>query len=370
MVDSSKQINTSAPKTMAELLRSAKAQFISPKKGEVISGTITKLSPVEILVDIKAKTEATVLEKDKKILRSLLSSLKVGDKVNVSVLNPESESGNPVVSLRRFIDDLTWKKIEESKKTQEPFEALVKESTKGGFILETSSGMQGFLPNSQMSQDENSQNIVGKKITVYALDLDRELKKVIFSQKKTITKEEFEQATKNLKPGQRIEAVVGNVTPFGIFVNLQNLTNGVPVDGLVHISELSWEKVEDVSQLFKQGEKIQAEIIGFDEDTKRINLSIKRLSKDPFEELFEGLSVDQKVSGTVSKITSNGLNIAIKGKDKDFSQIDALIKKEKIPPTVTYNVGDEITATISSIDKGKHRVILVPVLQAKPIGYR
>jgi small subunit ribosomal protein S1 len=354
---------TSKPLTMAELLATHKTNFVNVSKGQVVSGTITKLTSGEILVDIGAKTEAVVMEKDKRILKSLLSSLKLGDKVTVAVLNPESDYGNPVVSLRRFNDDRVWIKLEELKKDKEQVDVTVGELTRGGFLVTTKDGMSGFLPNSQTAFLQNAQELVGKEIKVSVIELNRPLRKVIFSQKATVAAEDFEKATKSLKAGQEVEATISNVAPFGIFLLIE-LNDKSIVEGFVHISEISWEKLATIPESYKAGEKIKAQIIGFDRESKRVNLSIKALTVDPFADKLKSYNPDQRVSGSVSKVLSSGVLVNLE------KGIEGFIKKEKIPPTVTYSEGSQVTATVVEVDSKRHRVILVPVLTEKPIGYR
>jgi ribosomal protein S1 len=356
-------LKSSKPQTMAELLATHKTSFVNVSKGQVITGVITKLTSGEILVDIGAKTEALVMEKDKRILKSLLSSLKLGDKVTVAVLNPESDYGNPVVSLRRFNDDRVWIKLEELKKTQEQVDVIVGELTRGGFLVVTKDGMSGFLPNSQTTFMQNAQELVGKEIKVSVIELNRPLRKVIFSQKATVAAEDFEKATKSLKVGQETEVTISNVAPFGIFLMVELADKSV-VEGFVHISEIAWEKLATIPDTYKAGEKIKAKIIGFDRDSKRVNLSIKGLIADPFEEKLKSYAADQRVSGTVSKIISSGVLVNLE------KGIEGFIKKEKIPVSVTYSEGSQITATVVEVDTRRHRVVLVPVLTEKPMGYR
>ncbi len=356
-------IKTNKPQTMADLLKAAETKFINVGKGEVLQGIITKLTSGEILVDIGAKTEALVLEKDKNILRSLLSSLKIGDKVTVSVLNPESDFGNPVVSLRRFNDNNVWEKLEVLKKEKKQLEVLVQEATRGGFLVSSKEGISGFLPNSQTVFMENPQSLVGTEIKVLVIELSRPLKKVIFSQKATVGPEEFEKATKTLKRGDKIEAKISNVAPFGIFTSI-DLSADVLVEGFVHISEIAWDKLSSVPESFKPGDKISAQILGFDKEAKRVNLSIKNLTKDPFEEKLKNYKQDQKVEGSVSKVLSSGVLVTLS------EGIEGFIKKDKIPPTIVFKEGASVNATVVEVDEKKHRVILVPVLTEKPIGYR
>lgn len=353
--------------SMADLMRASKAPLVAFKKGDNIKGTITKLTPSEILVDIQAKTEAVVLEKDKKILRRILSLLKTGDKVEVTVLNTESEYGYPVVSLRKFVDDLSFRNLNLLKEEKKPVKIIIEIKTGGGYLVSTENGMQGFLPNSQVSFQETG-DLVGRTLDAFVLEVDRASRKIIFSQKAVQSAEDFVKLTKSLKVDQKIDAVVTSITPFGLFVSLQ--TDSKQVEGLIHISEISWEKVEKLDELFTVGQQLQALIIGIDKEAKRVDLSLKRLTEDPFEEIVKKYAVEQKVKGVVSKIIDSGVVVDLDPSVSSGQIAEGFIRKEKIPPTVTYKEGEEITATVSQIDKRRRRIILVPVLLEKPIGYR
>ena len=343
---------------MAELMAKTKTSIRSFKKGEVIEGTITKLTSSEILVEIGAKTEATVMEKDRGLLKTLLATLNVGDKVTVSVLNPESDQGNPVVSLRRFMDEKHWGVLEKLLNEKTPVEVNVNDLTKGGFLVSTSDGFSGFLPNSQTILNDSPASFVGKKIKVLVLEINRTLHKIIFSQKAAFGDEDFSKATSVVKQGEIVDAVVSSTTPFGVFVSVKNL------EGFIHLSELSWDKTETADNYFKVGEKIQAQVLGIDKDAKRVNLSIKRMTKDPFEEASGQFTPDKKVKGRVTQINSLGMMLDL------GNGIEGLIKKDKIPPTFKYSTGDEVEAVVSDVDAKRHRVILTPVLKEKPMGYR
>lgn len=344
-------------------MASHKTTFVKVNKGEILSAVVTKLTSSEILVDIGAKTEAVVLEKDKRIMRSLLSSIKLGDKVMVAVLNPESDYGNPVVSLRRFNDERVWKQLDVLQKSKEQLEATVDESTKGGFLVSTKDGLSGFLPNSQTVFLENSQDLVGKIIKVSVIEINRAARKIIFSQKAGMGSEDFEKAVKVLKIGQKIEATISNVAPFGIFLSIE-LPDKKLVEGFVHISEVSWERIVTIPETFKAGEKIEVEVINFDKESQRVNLSIKKLIKDPFEEKLKSYAVDQRVSGSVTKVLSNGVLVNVR------EGIEGFIKKDKIPANISYNDGSPVNATVVEVDTRRHRLILVPVLTEKPLMYR
>lgn len=390
--------SSSKATSMADLMKkvaSAKTPFVSPHKGDMLTGTITKLTSGEILVDINAKTEAVVLEKERNILNKILSSFKVGDKVPVQVLNPESDFGYPVVSLRRSVGDITWDKLAKLQKAQTPIEVNLDMATKGGFLVTTPDGISGFLPNSHTSSLENPQGLIGKKIKVVVLELNRELNKIIFSQKQVMGPADFQKLIKNLKVGQKIDAVVSNVAPFGVFLSIpvdpegssRSPSGTVPFDssqgklprltersdgagsgklaeGFIHISETSWENVENLNDLFKIGDKVTGVVLSFDKESRRVNLSIKRLKEDPFAKKLDEFTIDKKLKATVTKVISSGVLLDL------GDNVSGLIKKEKIPVKTTYKEGQEIDVTVSSVDKKRHRVEVAPVLKEKPIGYR
>ncbi len=345
-------------KTMAELLVRTKIPIVSLSKGNIVDGTITKIGSSGILVDIGSKTEAVVLEKDKKILSTIFSNLKSGDKVQVSILNPESDSGNSVVSLRRFISDLTWHKLEEKKKSGNSLSAVITGETRGGFLVDADFGIFGFLPNSQAKPN----NKPGEKIKVFVLDLNRSEHKVIFSQRTIIDSREFEKLSSKLKAGTKVKATITNVASFGVFATVA--IDGKSVDGFIHISEISWDKTDNISQRYSVGDIIDAVTIGFDTSTRRVNLSLKILTGDPFEKLVEEkFPLDAHVKTKVSKIISSGVYC-------DLGGVEGMIKMESIPIGTNYKVGDELDVTVSKVDKKRRRIILVPVLLEKPMGYR
>jgi len=344
---------------MAALLAKHQSKFVPLRKGESVKGKITKLSSGEITVDVGAKTEAVVLEKERNIMHTILSMFKVGDTVEVNVLNPESENGNPVVSLRRFLGDISWKKLDELEKSKEAIEVTVAEVTKAGYLVTTGFGVAGFLPQSHVSQGELS---VGQGVKVTVLELNRKDNKIIFSQKPAVSGEDFAKAIKTLKIGDKVKAKITNVSSFGIFVTFQ--TKEALLEGFIHISEVAWEKVGDLTGMFNAGDEIEAAVSRFDEENRRVNLSIKRLTKDPFEKHIEDYPIDKKVSGEVVNVSESGVTVAL------AEGVEGFIKKEKIPPTTTYTAGQEITVTVAEHDKRKHKIILVPVLKEKPLMYR
>jgi len=361
------QINSNQSSAMAQLLAKHQNKFITLKKGESVKAKLTKLTPNEILVDAGAKTEAVVLERDKRIIQTIMQQFKVGDTVEVNVLNPESESGQAVVSLRRYLGNMAWGKLEDLQKKSDQLEITVKDSSKAGYVVDTAFGVSGFLPQSHVSYSQEGLN-VGQTVKARVLELNRPDNKVIFSQKQSLSVEEFAALSKQYKVGEALKVTVTTITPFGIYVALPKKKDAKEeneLEGFIHISETSWEKVSDLNELFTPGQEIEAVLTRFDSETRRVSLSIKRLTADPFEIFMEKYPVDTKVKGTV---------IAIEDGDVIFSfgtdGAEGVLRKDKIPPTTKYTEGQEVNVTIADYDKRKHRILVSPVLLEKPMGYR
>jgi ribosomal protein S1 len=354
----------SATSAMAQLLASHKDSFVTLRKGESVKGKITKLTPSEILVDVGAKTEAVVLEKDRNIVHTIFSIFKVGDIAEVNVLTPESDMGQPIVSLRRYLGNMAWGKLEKLISSKESIGVTISEVAKAGYVVTTSFGISGFLPQSHISFSQNKDISMGDKIFVTVLELNRKENKIIFSQKPAFTDEDFTKLTSKFKPEQKVTVTIVNVASFGLFVSLPVEGSDISLEGFIHISEVAWDKTAELGHLFTAGQKIEAVPIKFDAEAKKVQLSIKRLTKDPFEAVMVAYPVDKKITGTVSKVEESGISVDINEK------IEGFIRKEKIPPTTTYTVGQQISVLVSEYDKRRKRVLLVPVLLKKTIGYR
>lgn len=358
-----------AASSMAELMAKAGSSFNILQKGQQVEGTIKKLTPQEILMDIEAKGDALVIEYDKQNLENLLSFLKVGDRVSATVISAESEEGFPVVSLRRTLDDIIFEKFEKLVKGEETLEIEVGEVGRGGYFAVTSEGVRGFLPLSQVIDESGS--LVGKKIQVKILEVDRSKKRVVFSQKALSYILNPDEIRKVVKKDDVVDGEITGVTPYGVFLSM-NVSKNAKVEGFIHISEISYERIDNLDAQFKKGDKIRAQIIEVDTSNRRVNLSIKKTKKDTFLEAKEKYKVEGRIKGTVSKVGSRGAVIALE------EGISGLIPSDKIPhfaessrgKTSGYNVGDIVDCEVVEIDQRRRVIILSPVLKSVPIGYR
>ena len=343
----------SGASSMAELMKANSNAFQTLKKGDIVEGTVKKLTPKEILLEIGAKGDALVIEYDKKNLENLLALLKVGDKVKASVISPESEDGFPVVSLRRMLDDMVYGRFENLTSGDKVSQVHISDSTRGGFFAETKDGIKGFLPNSQVLDEEN---LVGKTIDVKVIEFDREKKRVIFSQKATVYAVDPEEIAEVAKRDAVVKGTVTSVIPYGMYVSFPS-KKGNPIEGFIHISEISYERIENLAELFKKGDVVEASVIEADRENRRVNLSIKKTKKDSFDSIKDSYKLEQKVTGTVIEVSTRGVKIEI-AKD-----IAGFIPSSKIS-SQTYKVGDSINAEITDFDMKRRVIVVSPILKA------
>ncbi|OGH12887.1 MAG: hypothetical protein A2776_00805 [Candidatus Levybacteria bacterium RIFCSPHIGHO2_01_FULL_40_10] len=346
---------------MAELMAKSSSSFQVLQKGQAVTGRIKKLTNTEILMDIGAKGDALVIEYDRQNLENLMSFLKVGDEVTATVISPESEEGFPVLSLRRALDERIFKRFEELVRNEEAFEVEILEATRGGYYAATSEGIKGFLPSSQV--EANQEDLVGKKIQVKLLEADRVKKRVVFSQKAINFTTNPDAIKKYLKSGDVVEAEVATVTPYGMYVVIVPQKD-IKIEGFIHISEVSHDRVEDLMSKFKTGDTLSAQVTDVDGMNRRVNLSIKKTLKDAFTQVAEKFKKEDKVKGKVKEIKSRGVTVELS------DGINGFITSDKIPAGIIYEAGQEVTAEVVDIDSRRRLVMLSPVLKAVPVGYR
>ena len=346
--------------SMAELMSRQSSQFQSLKRGDNVTGVVKKLTSKEILLDIGYKSDALVIEYDKKNMENLLDLLKVGDTVTASVISPESEEGFPVLSLRRMLEEKVYGALESIYKADTTLTAYVLEVTRGGYFIETREGIKGFLPNSQLLDVRLMQ---GDTVEVKVIELDREKKRVIVSQKATHYLMNTAEIEKQIKRDTVVRALITLVTPYGIYLEVAP-KEGVLIEGFIHISEVSHQRVEGLEGKFKIGETLETQIIGIDVENKRVNLSLKRLEKDNFEDVKKKYKQEDTISATVTDVKSRGITLLV------ATGIMAFIPSSKIPTGTAYKKDDKIDVEVTDFDDKKRLILVSPVLKTKVIGYR
>lgn len=343
---------------MAELMAKQSGAFQVLQKGQEIEGTVKKLTPKEILLDIGAKGDALVIEYDKNNLDQLLSMLKVGDTVKAVVISTESEEGFPVVSLRRMLGQKTFGELDDAYKNDAIIEISVLEPTRGGYFAQSKNGIKGFLPSSQVIEE----NLTNSTISAKIIELDKVKKRVIFSQKATQYETNLDELKKLFPKGEKVSGSISQILPYGFFVEVEK--NGKKAEGFVHISEISHDRVENLNELYKKGDSVDVAVLDVDAENKRVSLSVKQLSGDVFKEASEKYKKDTEVTATVTDVKSRGVTLEIEKGVKGF------ISADSIPAGTEYKKGETVTATVTNVDARKRVVVLTPVVTKTFVGYR
>ncbi|MDD4382389.1 MAG: S1 RNA-binding domain-containing protein [Candidatus Dojkabacteria bacterium] len=334
-------------------------------KGDIVEGEVVDAENGYLVVDVGHKSEGIVAGRELKSDILDWKTLKVGDKVLVYVVKPEDEEGQLVLSIRRTQQASAWITLENAKKQNDVVEAVVVESNNGGLIVEIGKDIRGFIPTSQLDasrvyldgvrqvgKDISSRvqkrlnSLVGEKIKTRIIELDREKNRIILSEKMVTQSRDLEQREKTLnkvKEGDVLEGIVSGITPFGIFVNAEGL------EGLVHLSELSWDKVEDIGSIYGVGSKVKVMVIGISDGGKRVAYSIKRLLQDPWSAAISKFKIGDVVKGEIQKVVPYGAFVRIGEGLNGLIHISELSTKLVKNPEDIVKVGDEVDVKILSI---------------------
>ena len=359
------------PQTMEELLAVTGYNLKGVKKGDIFEGLITRVTPKEINIDIGAKTEGVVIDKELENYKETLQNLKPGTKVSAQVIVAENDRGQAVLSLRRYIFEKRWDDLSKYQKEGSPVDVILKEPVRGGILVDYS-GLRGYIPQSQIDSSLNKQldRVSGRRIQVKVVEVDKESNRLVFSQR-AITEAESLAKQKvlleGIEVGITVEAVITSVVPFGAFAKFNVPSKDetpVEIEGLIHISEIAWEKVEDPNSYLKSGDKIKVKLIGVDAGSGKVTLSVKQLLPDPWEHVLDQFEKDTQVKGTVTRVSPIGIFVSLS------PGVEGLIHVSKLTAGSEPKEGEEITCVIEDIQPEKRKISLSLALKEKPIGYR
>lgn len=376
----------SAPQTMEELLEQTGYEISAPQPGEMISGLVTDISRKMVLMDIGAKTEGMVVDREFEAARDFIDELGVGDEVTAYVLTPENERGQILLSLKRALVDRKWQQYAQYLETGEQVKVKGLEVNKGGMIV-MADGIRGFVPSSQFGKDYLGQmeNLLDKEFVVKVIEVDKDKNRLIFSERHVSEADAIakrSQALEYVEGDGVYEGVVSGIMPFGVFVGVEvpiNQKSGVSsqksgkksgdelvgkVEGLVHISEISWEKVNDPNDYFTLGDRIKVKVMGVDDSAGKLNLSVKQLSDDPWSTIEEKYPVGAKVKGRITRTAPFGAFVTLE------PGVDGLIHISKIPAGGEPKVDEEVEVFVESVDPEQRRMSLGMVLKEVPVMYK
>jgi len=352
---------------MAGLLSQSSTAYAPPRRGDVLDGTIVSVSASEILVDVGCKTEGIVSGRDMTGMDpATLQSLHEGDPVLAYVVKAGDQDGNLVLSLKRAQLEKDWRAAEAIFKAGQAFDASVSGFNKGGLIVHIGK-VRGFVPGSQLARpprrrttdaaesDENSPfaGLVGVQSRFKIIELDRRRNRLILSERAAMRgrrQGRKDQLLAELKQGEVRRGVVSSVCDFGVFVDLGG------GDGLVHLSELSWSRITHPSELLSVGAEVDVQVLGVDQERKRIALSIKRLQPEPWSTVEDDYEVDQLVEGTVTKLTDFGAFARLATGVEGLIHISELSDRRIGHPSEVVQEGDVLSLRVIRVDGARRRI--------------
>ncbi|MBR3116151.1 S1 RNA-binding domain-containing protein [Candidatus Saccharibacteria bacterium] len=344
--------------TMDELLESNEDSFKKVNTGDTVKGTVLSVKKHEILVDLGPQGVGLVPRREASFVRNL----NIGDEVTTSVIEPEMDDGYVLLSLRKAVKDKGWDEIQSKLEGSEIVEVTPFDANRGGLLVEYE-GIRGFMPVSQLSaehyprvgssdKDEILQrlnSLVGKPIKARILDANKKENKLIFSEKEAI-KDGLAERFAELKLGDTVKGVVTGVVDFGVFVNVDG------IEGLVHISEISWERVSNPSDYVKVGDIVEAKIIAIDKE--RLSLSMKQLTEDPWISEVENLKKGSKVEGTITRITPFGAFVQISPAVEALVHVSELGEGSDVDPEKIFTLNERKNFKVLDIDKEGRKISL------------
>ena len=326
-------------------------------EGDVVSGKVVRIDRDEILVDIGYKSEGVIPSNELSIRKSVDPSdeVQLGEEVDALVLTKEDQEGRLILSKKRARFEKAWRRIEGAAESGEPVEGTVIEVVKGGLILDL--GVRGFLPASlvDIRRVQNLDEFMGQKLECKVIELNRSRNNVVLSRRAVLEeerKEVREQILGRLQPGQVVEGKISNIVDFGAFVDLEG------IDGLIHISELSWSHVNHPSEVVSIGDTVRVKVLDIDRDRQRISLGLKQTQEDPWQRVLNEYSVDDVVEGRVTKIVAFGAFVQILPGVEGLVHISELAQQHVESPAEVVGPGDELKVKILEVDDSRRRLSL------------
>jgi small subunit ribosomal protein S1 len=350
--------------TMESLLESESMSVELPQVGEIRKGIIASIGANQILISVGAKSEGVVAGRElEQLTPEERAALQVGQEVNVYVLNPEDQNGNVVLSFKRAQEEMSWENVERMIADETVIDTKIIGFNKGGLIAAVGN-LRGFVPSSQISAirraqssgdtpEQRWQKMVGQPISVRIIEVDRERRRLILSERSTSNESRSsmkDRVISELEEGKVYTGKVTSLADFGAFVNI----NGA--DGLVHLSELSWERLSHPKEILEVGQEVKVKVINVDREKKRIGLSMRALQDDPWKSRVEKYSVGQLVEGTITRLTKFGAFARLEGDIEGLIHISELSENRVEHPKEVLKEGEVKTLRVIRIDGEQHRV--------------
>ncbi len=333
------------------------ATFRDIEEGEVVTGHVVRIDKDEVLVDIGYKSEGVIPANELSIRKSVDPHDEVhqGEEVDAIVMTKEDQDGRLIMSKKRARFEKAWRRIETAAESGEPVQGTVIEVVKGGLIIDL--GVRGFLPASlvDIRRVPNLDEYMGTKIETKVIELNRSRNNVVLSRRAVLEEERKEvrqQILDRLAPGLVVEGQISNIVDFGAFVDLDG------IDGLIHISELSWSHVNHPSEILGIGDTVQVKVLDIDRDRQRISLGLKQTQEDPWQRIMDTYNVGDELAGKVTKVVTFGAFVEILDGVEGLVHISELAGHHVESPREIVHPGDEIRVKILEIDSERRRLSL------------
>ena len=333
------------------------ATFTLFEEGEVVTGIVVRIDNDEVLVDIGYKSEGVIPSNELSIRKAVdpHDEVEMGEEVDALVLTKEDQDGRLIMSKKRARFEKAWRRIEAAAESGEPVEGTVIEVVKGGLIIDL--GVRGFLPASlvDIRRVPNLDEYLHTKIECKVIELNRSRNNVVLSRRAVLEEERKEQRQEildRLQPGLIVEGQISNIVDFGAFVDL----NGI--DGLIHISELSWSHVNHPSEILSIGDTVAVKVLDIDRERQRISLGLKQTQEDPWQRVVDTYNVGDELEGTVTKVVTFGAFVEILDGVEGLVHISELAPHHVENPREIVAPGDEVKVKILEIDSERRRLSL------------
>jgi small subunit ribosomal protein S1 len=343
--------------TPEELVAAMEASLNDFNDGDIMSGVVVKIDRDEVLLDIGYKSEGVIPSKELSIRHDVDPNevVKVGDRIEALVLQKEDKEGRLILSKKRAQYERAWGRIEETMASGNTIKGPVIEVVKGGLILDI--GLRGFLPASlvDLRRVRDLQPYIGQELEAKIIELDRNRNNVVLSRRAFLEESQSEGRKKfleNLQKGERRKGTVSSIVNFGAFVDLGG------VDGLVHVSELSWKHVDHPSEVVAVGQEVEVEVLDVDLERERVSLSLKATQEDPWKEFERRYKAGEVISGQVTKLVPFGAFVRVAQGIEGLVHISELSHEHVDTPESVLSVGDEVQVKVVDVDVSRRRVSL------------
>ncbi len=358
------KINSEEYENMASLLKEEGLDLELPVAGEIKTGTIASISPGQIMVSVGAKSEGIINGQEFELIPpDVFASLEVGHEIAVYVVTPEDQNGNLILSYVRAIEAETWKDADEIMKSKATFTGKVIGFNRGGIIVAFRE-LQGFVPSSLLSFGRRSEmggdniekhfgELIGSEITLQIIEVDQERRRLIFSEKAAVheTRDSIrDKVIEKLEIGSVLKGKVTSLADFGAFVNVSG------ADGLVHVSEISWDKIRHPGDVLKIGQEVEVKVISIDEEKRHIGLSIRRMKEDPWTSEVGDLKVGQLVEAKITRLTKFGAFAMLESGVEGLIHISEISEEHIAHPKEVLHECDKVTLRIIKIEPDSHRI--------------